>query len=312
MTRVVIPDPPAGVPASIGDWMARSKGIIRDRGFPYDQGRAGHAVPLLDEANTWSGVQTFRAGTLAGPGLAGAVPGYLFGMTLANDVGTPNTVLDVAAGVCVDSTATTLISLGAMTKSIGGAWARGSGAGGMGNGLTATASTWYHAHAILNGGAADWYLDTSVTAANKPAGTTAIRRLGSVRLDGSVHILAFVQNGDEFLWATTVADIAAATLTTANRTLYTLTTPPGVKCNALFRGLGANVGAGDTIWFTSPDESDQAAASTADIQSIAASNAGGRFSVRTNTASQIGARAANASTTLSIGTFGWIDARGRT
>jgi hypothetical protein len=251
-------------------------------------------------------------GLLTGPAFAALVPGYLFGMTLSNDGGAPNTVIDISAGFCADSTGTALITLGAFTKSIAGTWARGSGANGMGSGLTATLSTWYHVFAIINGGLADVYFDTSVTAANRPASTTAFRRIGSIRLDGSVHILAFVQNGDEFLWATTPQDVTTATLTTANRTLYALTVPPGVKCNALLRAQASNPGNILAVWLMSPDETDQAVSGTSDISGITGTTlSSGRFNVRTNTSSQIGARAINASTTLSVGTFGWIDTRGR-
>src|SRR6266851_5243904 len=41
---------------------------------------------------------------------------YLAGLIVSNDVGTPNTVLDISAGICADSTNQTYIKLGAFTN----------------------------------------------------------------------------------------------------------------------------------------------------------------------------------------------------
>jgi hypothetical protein len=154
------------------------------------------------------------------------VANYISGFTLANDATTPNTVLDVAAGYAADSTNTVMITGSAFTKTIGGTWVAGSGNAGMGTGLTVAASTWYHVFAIICGGSSDVYFDTSSTAANKPASTTAYRYIGSFKTDASAHILAFFQFGQEFLWAVPVTDMSLGG--TAFASLYTFTTPLGV------------------------------------------------------------------------------------
>jgi len=76
---------------------------------------------------------------------------YLAGLILSNDGTSPNTVLDISAGQCVDSTNAFVINLAAFTKSTGGSWAAGSGSNGMGTGLTIANSTWYHVFAIIKG-----------------------------------------------------------------------------------------------------------------------------------------------------------------
>src|SRR5216684_1316578 len=162
-----------------------------------------------------------QAGALAAP------RGLLAGLTLSNDVTLPNTVLDVSAGQCVDSTNTLVINLGAFTKSTAGAWTAGTGNNGMGNGLTIANSTWYHPMAIIKGGLPDMYFDTDPGAANKPAGTTAFRRLGSFLTDGAAHIIAFLQFGDYFEWFTAVQD-QNTTLGTIG-TNFVVSAPLGVR-----------------------------------------------------------------------------------
>ena len=99
--------------------------------------------------------------TFSGNILSVLLQNYISGMTLSNDGGTPNTVLDIASGVCSNSTNTTMIvNNSPFTKSISSAWVAGTGNAGLGNGLTLTASTTYHVFAIINNGLADYYFDT--------------------------------------------------------------------------------------------------------------------------------------------------------
>lgn len=244
-----------------------------------------------------------------------AAPGVLFGLTLSNDSVTPNTILDISAGTCTDSTNSHAIGLGAFTKSIAGSWAAGSGANGMGIGLTATASTWYHVFAIIVSGTPDVYFDTSVTAVNKPASTTAFRRIGSIKLDGAVHILAFSQNGDEFLWGAPPADLAAGLLGTTPFTL-SLSVPPGVKVNALVLGNITNASTTAGMLINSLDQPAIAGGAlvsnyTAIVPVVGAPVAWGQINIRTNTSGAIRLVANAANTTTNLYTVGWIDTRGR-
>ena len=262
-----------------------------------------------------AGTNTTQAASTAFA-MAIPMPGYLFGLTLSNDGGTPNTVLDISAGSCADSTNAVKITLGAFTKSTAGAWAAGSGGNGMGTALTIANSTWYHVFAIINAGAADVYFDTSITAANKPASTTAWRYIGSIRTNGSGNINPFTQNGDEFLWKTSIRDAnAVVPLTTAVSLL--LTVPTGRQFTALFRAFYADASvASSGILFTSLDELDQAAVggniSLSSPQANTDFGNAGEFCKRTNTAGQIRYRSSvTTSNMITIYTYGWIDTRGR-
>jgi hypothetical protein len=298
--------------------------------------KASFALCAAEGANSditsLSGLTTPLSETQGGTGSAvGPILwGYLSGLTLSNDGVTPNSVLDIAAGYCVDSTNNYAISFGAFTKSTGGSWVAGSGANGMGVGLTIAANTWYHVFAIINASASDIYFDTSPTAANAPLGTTAFRRIGSFATDVSSYIIPVSQDGDEFLWVATGQSWQAGglqALTTAAAFPVLPGVPSGVKVWALLTvGLfftSAINSAAAVI--SSPDEADlepeEAANSGENIvgnlaNSIGAGGSGvgnsaSQCSVRTNTLAEIRTRGTSTSAFISIVTRGWIDRRGR-
>ena len=153
-----------------------------------------------------------------------AVNGFISGYTLSNDATTPTTVLDVAAGYAADSANALMIAGTAFTKSTAGTWAAGSH--GMGTGLTIANATWYHVFAIVNSGAYDVYFDTSITAANAPAGTTSHRYIGSFLTNSSAQVVAFTQVGRYFFWNTEATDLSGGHSTSA--TAVTLSVPLGI------------------------------------------------------------------------------------
>ena len=187
------------------------------------------------------------------------VRSYLAGLTLSNDGTSPNTVLDIAAGVAADSTNAVMMTLGAFTKSTAGAWASGSGSNGMGNGLTIAANTWYDVILANNGGTPDVYFDTSVAGANRPSGIsdTKVRRIGSFLTNSSSNIIAFSQKGDRFVWATPVLDLNTSAPPVTN-TLVTLTVPQGVVVYAVIalRETGGGLSSGEiSVWPTNTSSS---------------------------------------------------------
>lgn len=231
---------------------------------------------------------------------------------LSNDGGSPNTVLDIASGMAMDSTNKALMqSLTAFAKSISGSWVAGSGANGMGQGLTATASTWYHVFLILSGGIADFYFDTSVTAANVPAGIQFFRRIGSILLNGSTQITAFAQIEDTVFWNATVYDVNAAF--TSARSLTVLTVPPGVSVRPLIRWREG----GNSTMILSPAEPDNAPLASGSWASAPGNDASiNSVVVRdpwiyTNTSAQVAIRANAAATTVQLVTRGYVDTRGK-
>lgn len=237
---------------------------------------------------------------------------YLAGMQLSNDGTSPNTVLDISGGQCRDSTNTFNIIINTFTKSTGGSWTSGSGSNGMGAGLTIAASTWYHVFAIVNNNAADIYFDTSATAANAPSGTTAFRRLGSFKTDASSNILAFTQNGDMFLWVAPLREFNGQSIAAANTLeLITLNVPTGVKVRALFSAEASASVANTALGFFSPDITTAPVYFNQLFNTSSGATQAGQFDVQTNTSGQINYLANTTSQTFALGTFGWIDRRGR-
>jgi microcystin-dependent protein len=253
------------------------------------------------------------------PGVALPVlRGYIGGFTLSNT--TPATMLSIAPGMATDNAvAITIASSAAFTKSISGAWASGNGNGGMGTGLTAAASTWYHVFGIINNGAFDVYFDTSVIAANAPSGTTAFRRIGSIKLNASAQILGFNQFADEFLWTTVVNELQSVTITNTNYVLTLAGAPPGVRTQARIELYAGNT-SGNTVFIllcTSPDMGIQVIDSPGTIHRSMQTNVSTPYvtqmNVRTNASAQIQLVAGTSTQTAVtyLTTIGWFDDRGK-
>lgn len=277
---------------------------------------SGGAMTVQAGGLTVTGSQSTVNGALSVTGpLSGALTNYLSGMILSNDGSTPNTVLDISAGQCADSTNVTVIVLPAITKSTGGSWVAGSGANGMGQGLTIANSTWYHVFAILNGGNPDVYFDTSVTAANAPAGTTAFRRLGSFFTDSSAHILPFVQVADTFIWNSPGHDVNAFA-SSQTSTLKSLgSVPPGVKVDALIYAGGTNSAGTAGFLFSPPDQAAVAGAGLAFFSFFSPATsvaAWEQMQIRTDTSQNIRiVSSTNINNTVQVWTYGWVDRRGK-
>lgn len=276
---------------------------------------SGLATPLsVGQGGT--GAAAAGATLLANLGLVPFLRGWKSpnGLILSNDGVTPNSILDVSAGAAADSTATVLMSIAAFTKSTGGAWVAGSGANGMGVGLTIAPTATYHVFLIQNAGAADIYFDTLVTGANAPAGTTALRRIGSIKTDGSSHIRPFSQRLNEFWWQTPGALDLTATVTNANRTLITTDVPAGIIVK-WFGNLAINAGVSGAqgVILTDPANADVASnitttpLSTLSFNGAATTTTDGIGTSWTDTSGRIGARAQQSTNTIQIQTLGWVD-----
>jgi hypothetical protein len=153
-----------------------------------------------------------------------------------------------------------------------------------------------------------------------PTSYTKKRRIGSFRTDGSSNIVAFSQNGDEFLWSAMRNDVANVNTLGTSAVSQTLTVPINVKVTARYRGhieVSQAIGAAAAILFSSLDESDQAPSNLLNSligdASVVYQREAGEFATRTNTSAQIRYRATNSSVNfgLSIYTFGWLDTRGK-
>lgn len=244
------------------------------------------------------------------------IQNYLSGLTLSNDATTPNTILDISAGSCTDSTNTYLMKLSAITKSISSSWALGSGLGGMGVGLTVAASTWYHVFAIIvNERATDVYFDTSVTAANKPLGTTAFRRIGSFKTTAGSIIPTFFQHGQEFWLSTPVADVAT-TCSTSNTSFTLASTPSGVTTQVIMDVTMFSSTQG-TIFYvresalSSVNPGFGTGVTAVEVTTGSQGAAASAYRVWTNTTQNVTGLATNANTSVRMIVRGWYDLLGR-
>lgn len=252
------------------------------------------------------------------------LPGYLFGLTLANSATSPNTTVGVASGVAADSTNAFLIQIpSAFTKVVQstGAWSAGNGGNGLDTG-SRTSSTWYHVFLIRadSDGSGDILFSASYASPTLPSGYSHKRRIGSVRVDSSGNILPFTQTGDEFIWSNAMYDVQGITTLGTTSTLFALSVPPDVKVSARVRAGIITTNATAQCAVRSPDEN--SALSTTfgsgsghqmEVSNFTNSASGlAELLVRTNTSRQVAAIADQPSgNTFYIRTVGWFDDRGR-
>ena len=248
---------------------------------------------------------------------AAAFRSYLAGCTLSNDGVSPNTVIDIAACVSMDSTQATLMGQNTAYTKTTGAWVVATGNGCLDTGSVA-ADTWYHVHQIerTDTGVVDYLCSLSATAPTMPTSYTPFRRIGSFKTaSATTNILAFTQNGDDFYWAAVVADIAAVNPGT-NAVTRTLTVPTGVRVKAyVFAAIVTTTVSSPTLYLSDLSNTDAAAAITgAATVSIQDNVRGGaQASVWTDTLAQIRSRMSGSAADLTeyITTLGWADSRGR-
>jgi len=234
--------------------------------------------------------------------------GYLFGLTLSNGTDTVNDI-NISAGKCRDELDTATIVLTAITKQLDSAWAAGTNAGGRSSASLAD-GTW-HVFAIAKAdGTADVLFHTALDPTSVlPSGYTVYRRIGSIVR--STTILQFSQFGDEFLLTTAVTDSFVVPTSAAFRTV---TVPLGIKVYAKMRvGFSSLINSGGSVRVSSPDEGDAAPNSgVSDVLASATTYANAAtLAVRTNTSAQVRVIGGSATNTYIIGSYGWVDHRGR-
>lgn len=159
---------------------------------------------------------------------------YKNGLTLSNDATTPNTKVDVAAGICRDSNNMIDITLGnylgvntslsANTATIINLAATGINA--LDTGALA-ASSWYYVFAVadssnkLPSGA---IASLSATAPLLPFGYDSIRCIGAILSDASSHVLKFYQTGNYFQWDAPITVTVTASGTSSSYSAMDLST----------------------------------------------------------------------------------------
>lgn len=250
---------------------------------------------------------------------SGLPAGWIYGLGLANNGTDATNDIDIATGKCRDSTDAADIALAsALTKRLDATWAVGTNQGGLDTG--SIADTTYHVWIIKRSdtGVVDVLFSTSATAPTMPTNYDYKRRIGSI-VRTSAAIKAFVQDGDDFRWASPVLDVNSVNPGTSAVT-RTLTVPLGIRVKALIalRGEGTSAAANPNgILISDLSVADIAPAGKFNIYIYTGlagtTNGTGVVEVWTNTSGQVRSRleVSAAGTTILMVTHGWMDRRGR-
>ena len=264
-------------------------------------------TPSAGDNSTKAATTAYADRSASNATAAYVIRSYLAGLGLSNDATTPNTRINVAAGICADDTNALMLTLSAGTIDCTTVGANGLDAGVLAN------STWYSVFAIgRTNGTTALLASTSATAPVLPSGYTLKRRIGFFRTDGSARILAFVQLGDKFLWKSPPTDASATSIGTS-QSLIALSVPAGTIVEALLRVMGSGYA---TYAIYSPNQNAETVGPQAAPTNLVAVNgasgnsAAANYRIFTNAASQIAA-VCNTTGAITVATDGWIDRRGR-
>ena len=296
---------PQGIVGPIGP-----QGVQGPAGGP--QGPQGIQGPMGLTGLTGATGPTGPQGIQGIQGVAGAAAaalrGYLDGLVVS---WINNTTLSIAPGTAIDSTNQYWIALAsAMQKTIAGtSWV--AGGGNVGLNVALTNSTWYFVHAILNSGSVDVYFDSSPTAANAPAGTTAYRCIWFFKTDISGHILPMSQNGNEGLWLTPMLEKSNNSFPTTDALLTLAGVPAGFEVWAKLRGSGVGSGVNNIGLVHAADEGAQTIASgNYNVLCVNGLVTPFDFTIRTDASARI-RWVAQSSCLLTMNTYGLVWRRGR-
>lgn len=251
--------------------------------------------------------------------------GYIDGCILSNSSGDATNDIDIAAGVCRDSTNAVDITVPAISgKQLDANWAAG-GSAGMRNSAAGITNTTYHIYAVRTAASAtaDIYAHTSATVATvltalqaETGGSSYVyaRRIGSI-IRASNAIRTFAQDGDKFTLKVSVQSVANTADHSTAQT-GTAEVPTGVRMEAMLRAAITASNNGNCMLISSLDFTDAAPSTTSApgaslICQVSGTHVSGDFRVMTNTSAQFRYRSNDNSVDSYINTVGWIDARGK-
>jgi hypothetical protein len=226
------------------------------------------------------------------------------GLLLSNDSGTPNTIIDIAAGAAVDTTFVDMLLLSSAYTKTTGAWAVGTGNGGLDTGSVAV-STWYYVYIIkrIDTGVVDILLSASPTAPTMPTNYTLRRMIGAIKTNASSQLIAFIQYRDGTqAWTTLTSDIADGTLTTSKKT-YTVASVPNVQQRVWVNYLVNHASAAVVDFYGDTNLTDTAPQSSGPVVAAGAAAAAFNSTEKATiilTGNSIFARSTASSTTLNL------------
>jgi hypothetical protein len=274
-------------------------------------------APVASEADELDGINNIKRMTplRVAQAIARRLPadtaiyhyGYIAGLTLANNAAAPAADIDIAPGSArAAGNDASLLLNAALTKRLqsAGSWSAGNAGSGLFAGVRA-ASTWYHVFLIRrdSDGAIDAGFDTSLDAANRPAGYGAYRRIGSVRTDANGTILGFINVGAVFRWKVPTIDISVTSI--ASSTPYVIKVPTGVQVLAK---VGIQGSGGDYPYYASEvDVGGIPASMYYGVLTGSTDDRGGQdHQIITNASGQILLKSA-ASSAFNVSTLGWTE-----
>lgn len=251
----------------------------------------------------------FVAAALAA--FTGVPEGYFSGFLLANNASSPNTTIDVGAGVARSFDNTVDIKLTGTFRGIlqsSGAWAAGDNQNKLDTGARAN-NTWYSVFAIrkTSDGTADILFSLSATAPTMPSGYAGFRRISSIRTDGSGNILGFINVGNRFVYKTPIIDMATAPITV--RAPYVMKVPTGVRVLAQIGIQGAG---GDlSYWIAETDGGAIPSSMYYGVLTGSGDDRGGQaHHVMTNTSGQVLLETGPSVPAFNVSALGWTEIRG--
>ena len=237
--------------------------------------------------------------------------GHIFGLGISNAADTEHDIT-IAVGTCRDSTNVyDLILAAAITKQIDAAWAAGTNAGGLFSGAVG-ANAFYYIFLIRkdSDGSIDAGFDTSVTAANIPAGYTAYRRIGALRSSAGSNILNGTYTGGLFTYYGFIVDRAYAGLASTDRILITVTVPPNfIGSFSFVMATSTGTGYGNIGPTTDADNTPNSTDAAHHTNTTSPSSF--KSDIKVDASSQIYIRASTSSYYIGIKALGWIDDRGK-
>lgn len=186
-------------------------------------------------------------------------------ITIANNSGTPNTIIDFGAGVAQADDGSLVFTVSATSKILqnSGAWAAGNNQNGLDTGARAN-STYYYCFAIYNPTtlASDFLFSASKASPTLPSGYTKKCYLGACHTDGSANIRSGAWkygNGIyDFRYTTNVIDINNASATEERTVLSTISAPANSKVtlNVALSDTSLTAGQVPTVLFTEINQTD--------------------------------------------------------
>lgn len=233
--------------------------------------------------------------------------GFVSGNTYGNGSDAANDI-DLAAGLCVDTTGARWISGGALTKQLDAAWAVGTAAGGLDTGSIGNNDYWIHRILRSDTGVVDALFSLSRTSPTLPSGYDYFGLVGWFKREGgaitALKTYEMPGGGLKLKWAAPRSDVDLDnTLTTTRRTDVLSGVPLGISVQADVVVSAYDGSAGGYARVMCPDETDAAPTSplggtgTADLGWVPSTWVGqGQRLIETDTSGRLAARSTVATT----------------